>query len=87
MFYYRVIKNWLKVKASLVLHTRQLEDDGKTKTKRWAVRSQWRQSGWSPVGSPVVARQDLWWEGFVEQVWSELNVGQIFLTQPNPTHN
>jgi len=32
------------------------------------VRSQWRQSGWSPVGSPVGIGEDLWWEGFVEQV-------------------
>ena len=39
-------------KASLVLHTRELKEyNGKTKTKRSAVRSPWRQSGWSPVGS------------------------------------
>jgi len=37
-FYFYVVKNWLK--ASLVLHTRELkEDNGKTKTKCWAVRS------------------------------------------------
>jgi len=40
-------KNWL------LLHASVKEDNGKTETKRWAVRSPWRQSGWSPVGSPV----------------------------------
>ena len=50
-----LINNWLK--ASLVLHTRQLkEDNRKTKTKHWVIRSPWRQSGWSPVGSPVGRR-------------------------------
>ena len=37
------------VKASLVLHTRELKElryhNGRTKTKRWAVRSAWGQSG------------------------------------------
>ena len=51
----RVIKKQLK--ASLVLHTRQLKNITKiTKTKCWAVGSPWRQSSWSPVGSPVGTR-------------------------------
>jgi len=54
------------IKASLVLYTRQLkEDNGKTKTKRRVVRSPWRQSGSSPVGSQMGSRRsegrkDLW---------------------------
>jgi len=62
-----VIKNQLK--ASLVLHMRQLKKyNEKTKTKRRAVRRPW-------IGSPVEVKwavrwvgEDLWWEGFVEQV-------------------
>jgi len=48
LFYFRVIKN--RLKASLVLDMRELkeEDNGKTKTKSWAVQSPWRQSGWNP---------------------------------------
>jgi len=47
-FYFHMIKNWLK--ASLVLHTRQLkEDNGRTKTDadRYRVREG------SPVGRRV----------------------------------
>jgi len=51
-FYFRVVNNCLK--TSLVLHTRQLkEDNGKTNKTLSTIRSPWRQSGWSPVGSPV----------------------------------
>jgi len=39
--------------TSLVLHARQLKEynEKKPKTKRWEVRSPWRQSSWSPVGN------------------------------------
>ena len=52
-FYYRVIKNWLQP-----VHTTELKKITK-KLKQNAecmVRSPWRQSGWSPVGSPVGRR-------------------------------
>jgi len=70
-FYIRVIKNWLK--ASLVLHTWELkEDNGKTKTKCWAVDLDLDFYGvreGSPVGVQWAVRlvgEDLWWKGFVE---------------------
>ena len=48
-FYYRVIKNWLK--ASIILHTRQLN----------AERCGFSE-GWSPVGIVWWVGEDLWWE-------------------------
>jgi len=64
IFYFRVIKNWLK--ASLVLHTRELkEDNGKLKQNA----EQYGVCEGSPVGVQWTVRwvgEDLWWEGFVE---------------------
>ena len=37
-------------------HASTKKDNETTKTKRTVVRSPWRQSGWSPVGSPVGRR-------------------------------
>ena len=58
-----MIKHWLK--TSLVLHTRQLKEDNEKKLKQNPERYEVRE------GSPVEVRwvgEDLWWEGFVEQV-------------------
>jgi len=65
-FYFRVIKNWLK--ASLVLHMRELkEDNGKLKqnAERYGVRE----------GSPVEVQWEVRWIGLegiysVEDLWN-----------------
>ena len=59
-----MIKNWLR--ASLVLHTRELKEDNgnlKQNTEWYGVHEG------SPVGVQLAVRwvgEDLWWKGMVE---------------------